>query len=311
MLWVDNAHKRTTGGLAVPTRGDLAKQLEVLRNRQRSAIGDDSDEDVFPVWVLLTLATRNERLAAEAICGGPNDGGNDAIFWDDDSRTIWIVQGKFRRVPNAHSESIQDIKSFAKLATHLYEGPTNGAAFWRTIDRNARGAGQRFREASRRARDEHYQTRLLYASLWRFSATSTMATAQKEVAQADRSSTVDFLGWDEIRHLLGNYLRDIAPAVPDLKLHVTQGSPIPDSMGSHVLRARTFTTSGRDVARLLDEGGEQVFARNIRLGLGDKVKVNAAIAETLREEPHSFWFLNNGLTLVCTSATAVDNELKV
>lgn len=75
---------------------ELRRQFDLIRKRQPALIGN-SDEDVFPVWILLALANATEQEVATAICGGPYDGDMDAIFVDE--KTVWIVQGKLRSVP--------------------------------------------------------------------------------------------------------------------------------------------------------------------------------------------------------------------
>lgn len=57
------------------------------------------------------------------------------------------------------------------------------------------------------------------------------------------------------------------------------------------------------LASLHHEHGKMLFDRNIRDFLGVS-GVNAAIAKTAGDEPHELFYLNNGLTGVCTSISA-------
>jgi hypothetical protein len=287
----------------VVDRADLKTQFELLRQRQRASIAGETDEDLFPIWTLLAMATQDERAAAEAICGGSWDRGIDAVFVDQRTHTVWIIQGKFRREPGRHFEKADDVRAFARLGTRLVEGPDQSAEpeFWRDLARNGRAAAAKFHHASEQVRKHDYGARLVFSTLWKFNE-RTASDARKIVRRAGARFTLDLLGWSEIRKLLGYYIRDIAPAVPDLTLPILEGDLRPARMGSSSLRAWTIAATGTDVAALLKEGGEQIFARNIRLGLGDKVHVNRAITDTLRHDPSTFWFLNNGLTITCDHA---------
>ncbi len=66
--------------------------------------------------------------------------------------------------------------------------------------------------------------------------------------------------------------------------------------------ALVATVSGSELARLYDTHQNRLFARNVRLFLGErKGSVNKGIVDTLedREEQGNFWAYNNGVTIVC------------
>ena len=54
-----------------------------------------------------------------------------------------------------------------------------------------------------------------------------------------------------------------------------------------------------DLARLDHAYGRALYAKNIRASLGHRTDVNIAIAETLASNPADFEFLNNGVTMLC------------
>jgi hypothetical protein len=284
-------------------RNALRKQFDLLRLRT-TELSTDSDEDLFPVWILLTLATAHEARAAEAICGGAWDRGLDAVLTDQTTGTVWVIQGKFRQTPDGGFEKADDVRAFARLAGLLAEGPDESSEpeFWRDLVKNTRGAHARFLEASNKVRTNGYKVRLIFASLWKFRGNVKSDAATLVGRSGLKDATIDLIGWSDVRRLLGYYVRDIAPAVPDLELPMPIGDPRPTNMGHSHLRAWTIATTGEDIAKLVEDGGEQVFARNIRRGLGDKVHVNRAIRTTIRQKPDMFWFLNNGLTITCDEA---------
>jgi len=68
------------------------------------------------------------------------------------------------------------------------------------------------------------------------------------------------------------------------------------------------TVSGKEIARLVNDHGDNLFEANIRKFLGTN-KVNKAISETCRSKTESqfFWFFNNGITIVCDTFNVVRN----
>jgi predicted CopG family antitoxin len=68
------------------------------------------------------------------------------------------------------------------------------------------------------------------------------------------------------------------------------------------------TVRGKEIARLVNKHGDNLFEANIRKFLGAN-KVNKSISETCGSEKDSrfFWFFNNGITIVCDSYKAAKN----
>lgn len=286
---------------------ELKRQFGLIRDRQ-SSLRAETDEDIFAIWVLLALATTNEQAAAEAICGGPFDGGIDAVFVD--ANAVWIVQSKLRREPGQRTETAASVREFARIANHLVEPQrsASSAAFWTSLKRNPRDAHGRAMRAAREACRGDKPIRFVFASTGKF-ARALEAEGTKLVRSASKRASLTLLDHRAIAQLLANYIRDVAPAVPNLTLRVVSGELRAESMGDSRLKAWTIATTAKEVAGLQNQGGEQVFARNIRFGLGDKKQVNAAIRTTLLREPERFWFLNNGLTIACDSARLEDDHV--
>lgn len=64
------------------------------------------------------------------------------------------------------------------------------------------------------------------------------------------------------------------------------------------LKAVYGQVSAVDVAKWYRDYGNQLFSRNIRHFLGVKSDVNSAIGKTISENPESFWYYNNGITII-------------
>jgi hypothetical protein len=75
--------------------------------------------DLFVAWFLKCFVTENETDAIGALVGGPRDKNLDAIFIDDASKTVFVVQGKYRQRLNGGLENRSDVTTFATLAHSL------------------------------------------------------------------------------------------------------------------------------------------------------------------------------------------------
>ncbi len=77
---------------------------------------------------------------------------------------------------------------------------------------------------------------------------------------------------------------------------------------SHGLKGIICTTTAKEIARIVNEDTKGfVFDLNIRKYLGNLGSVNKDIKETSSDEDSSylFWFLNNGITIVCDKVDPV------
>jgi len=109
-------------------------------------------------------------------------------------------------------------------------------------------------------------------------------------------------GHDELNELLRARDRRAKSIDADLKIRydVNKGSVI--NYRADELRGLVCTVSAQEIARLVnDDPSGSVFDLNLRKFLGGRGAVNKDIMETCTsaESAREFWFLNNGITIVC------------
>jgi hypothetical protein len=111
----------------------------------------------------------------------------------------------------------------------------------------------------------------------------------------------------QILHLTRDYLDGVAPPVPSLDLELEGGDGISSSGPLQRLDSRTgieswiFSMSDVALARVYEEAGMRLFARNVRGFLGS-TDINRGMEATIEREPQHFWYFNNGVTIVCDEA---------
>lgn len=147
-------------------------------------------------------------------------------------------------------------------------------------------------------------------------ASALSAEYQQEVrgilAECDNGTFAEFtfetLGADELVGLINRTERRNRSIDADVPIRYDANTPSLIRYQTQGLKGIICTASARDVANLVigDPGGA-LFDSNIRRFLGKGRSVNADILKTATEAASSylFWFLNNGVTIVCDTCDPV------
>ena len=64
------------------------------------------------------------------------------------------------------------------------------------------------------------------------------------------------------------------------------------------LKGFVFTVNLFELVKIYNKIGDDLFLRNVRLGIKEQFGVDNAIKDTLKNEPQYFWFRNNGITIL-------------
>jgi len=120
--------------------------------------------------------------------------------------------------------------------------------------------------------------------------------------------TFETLGADELVNLINRTERRNRSIDADVPIRYDANTPSLIRYQTQGLKGIICTATARDIANLVvgDPGGA-LFDSNIRRFLGKGRAVNADILKTATEAASSylFWFLNNGVTIVCDSCDPV------
>ena len=241
--------------------------------------------------VAQTVLGLEDDEALESIVEGSGDFGVDALHFEyplDGEITIALVQGKYR-------QSLDGANAF----------PENGIA--KMID----AVGALFdpgRELTlnrrRRSRVEEIRSFVADGAIPRVIAIAANNGPRwtPEAQQRIDTATQDF----------GRQVEWLHVGPEDLLARLQQQSAIRDHL--QLVGAATVETfdfrrvligrcAVRELARLVDQHGDQLFDKNIRryLGLAGN-RVNQGMASTLRTagERRNFYFYNNGITITCS-----------
>jgi len=95
---------------------DLKNEIADMRERFPRL----QDSDLFVAWFLKAYVTgEKEDVAISALVGGARDKSLDAVHVDDATKTVVLVQGKYRQRFNGALEHRSDVTAFAQLGETL------------------------------------------------------------------------------------------------------------------------------------------------------------------------------------------------
>lgn len=280
------------------TENDLKRELDDLHERFH-VLGDD---ELFVTWFLRAFVTEDECAAVDALTGEAGDKSNDAVFINDESKTVFLVQGKYHQPIGSKNESRSDVVTFAQLAPDLLDS----GAFDGLREGLASKALDRLTIARKRIKERTYRLQLYYATTGKCSK-DLRQEAAKIVRRADAEATIDIFDAKQVLVMLGDYLDGVAPPVPALDLEMESGRGVVVKEILHRYDGKThidswvFSMTGESVADLYEKAGPRLFARNVRGYLGS-TEINEGMKETLELEPGFFWYYNNGITIICDEA---------
>jgi hypothetical protein len=244
---------------------------------------------------LAALMVRNRTgwestAAAKTVIDGRDDHGIDAVASTDSVPRLWLVQAKWSDQGRA-GFSVAD-------ALKLIEG-------LRLIDqREFVRFNSRFRRFAEQInsvmRDPHIKIRLVIALM----GTQRLSS---DVEQCLRDAQAEFNGYGPILEYevccagdIWQIVReDIAEPSIDLVAKMEKWIHLTEPFEAYY-----GTVSVGEVAQWYADHGDRLFARNIRKPLG-LTQVNLNLVETLTQNAESFWYFNNGITVLCDTIEAV------
>jgi len=221
-----------------------------------------------------------------------HDGGIDAIVWrPDDIPPVAVIQSKFTQRPGHSALAPNAYREFDSVVEAFH---SKGDAFNQFIA----SVRDDIKRIYRRAFD-----RLSALNNWsREKKAFRLVTTYKRRpgARLDQIPLENCEFSQEILELYRQYRKGATPKARPLNLTVKDklcyGDP-KRRVTSYIFNAHAGEfrkyLEHNDVARLV--------ARNIRYDLGGRIK--RSIKSTYENHPHDFWYLHNGLTIVCDDFT--------
>lgn len=234
----------------------------------------------------LTIAAGiSNEDAGKAVTDGYEDNGLDVIFYDKQTKYLWLVQSKFidKEIGGVDNG---DILKFKEGVKNLIDGDFS------RFNKKVKDKQDEILEA---LEDASVKIQILFAYTGdKLSPNNTTAITDLLNEQNETDEILFFTDFN------------IAKAYKGLELGVSFAPINEDILISdwgyieHPFKSYYGQVAGSDLGELWQKYGKRLFTENIRNFLGNST-VNDEIIKTIRIEAENFIYFNNGITILCDS----------
>mgnify|MGYP002673742026 FL=1 len=259
-----------------------------------------NDGQRFVAWYLRNIHNLDTFEAKACITDGAGDKQIDAVYIDDQSSTIYIIQGKFYKGDTVDAEPLREvtsswiqIKNLAKLQEAANEKLQAKISEIAT------------------ALEDDYEVcfELITTSGLTDSAKSDLAAFQTELAESETlSANLVLVDNETLQARYDEALNRNRPYI-NYEFSIEQGKYMEMQIGA--TRAVIAAIPLKECIKIPGIKDGTLFRKNVRQSLGTGNKVNKGIARTLRNNPEEFFFLHNGITAICSSIKIVNGTMSV
>jgi hypothetical protein len=252
-----------------------------------------SPDAAFVAWFIKAFITDDEVKAVNALYGRANDKNADAIYFDHKTRIVFIIQGKYNQSINKKHEKGNDVAALANLGRAILL--EEDGLFKKLMLSASVAVRKQLTEARHLVQSRGYILHLQFITTGKVSR-SIIDEAETVIDDWDQAY-INIYNGDDILLLCQQYLDGIAPPPPAIRLPLDSEQHIErhDEVTGNI--SWILTMNGASIGKVYNDIGRRLFARNIRGFLG-KNEINKNIEKTLKNEPHLFWYYNNGITII-------------
>ncbi|WP_405394697.1 AIPR family protein [Microbispora hainanensis] len=236
-------------------------------------------------FVARRYAELTPEQAADAVIDGANDVGIDAIAFADNGLHLLLIQSKWKDKGTA-GFGIDDARAFWDGLTSIDQ---------QKFDR----FNERFKAHTEQVRTVLTDPRGRITLVVVLMGEGTLSAAVRERFHAlesefntDFDKKLDHDVWSLQR--IWEAVRDgLAEPAIHLSAHMNEWIRISEPYDAYQGRV-----SAIEIAQWHAANGDRLFSKNIRQSLG-LTAVNHELVSTLVNNPHDFWYFNNGITVLC------------
>ena len=254
----------------------------------------------FVAWYLRNIHNLDTFEAKDCITDGPGDKQIDAVYVDDQTETVYIIQGKYYRGDAVDATPLREVlSSWAQIQDlkHLQDAANDDLQAKIADISDARAEGY---EVSFELITTSNLTEGAKQDLERFQKLlSNNETLNANLVVVDEETLQ--ARYDEALNKNRPYINHEFTVNPTQCLEMTLA-------GTKVIIAAIPL---KECVRIPGIKDGILFRKNVRQSLGSSNKVNKGIARTVRNNPDEFFFLHNGITAICSSMTLHGDILSV
>ena len=266
-------------------RSELVPLLPPLIKPSKDATKNDEKNlsRAFSAFALQRLCDISANDAAAAVVDDFDDFGVDAIYYQGNSETLYLVQGKLKA---SESFSQEEANAFCQGVRKLVKQDFSG--FNDHVLKRKTEIEDAFEACS------HIKLVVAHTG----SGISNHARTSLNDLLADEDHGEERLTGPAIDYDAPRVEADLQTAQAYKAVNTTLS--LHDWAGSMHPRKTYFGLAAiNDLVALHKTYDKNLYAKNIRIFLGQTTEVNRAIRDTLASKPAEFAYLNNGVTMLC------------
>ena len=265
----------------------VGKNIDVTDVKDGNTIQDARLTRGLAAWMIVRSCGTSDVDAAQGVVDGFGDNGIDALWIDHDAHTIHLVQTKWSK-KGTGSPALGDVHKFVQGVRDLVN------AEWGKFNEKFLNHKAELEVA---LEDPDLKLVLMLA----YTGTDPLSQDAKSIIDNlladmnDPIESVSFVNYSqvEIHELLK---QSAAGRRPTIEATMYDWGSITEPY-----TAFYGQVEASEIAGWYQQHGTRLFDSNIRQFLGADTEVNDAIRETLEDKPEHFWYLNNGVTVLCDS----------
>lgn len=259
-----------------------------------------NDGQRFVAWYLRNIHNLDTYETKDCITDGAGDKQIDAIYIDNQSSTIYIIQGKFYGGDSVDAEPLREVLSSwiqIKDLAHLQDGANNKLQI-------------KISEMANALEDDYEICfELITTSTLTDAAKRDLEAFQRELAESETlSANLVVVDNETLRFKYDEALNRNRPYI-NHEFQLESGKYMELTIDG--TKAVIVALPLKDCVKIPGIKDGSLFRKNVRQSLGTSNKVNKGIAHTIKKDAGDFFFLHNGITAICSQMSIHNGILSV
>lgn len=272
----------------------IKTELDSIKKIYKANKNDEiSDEQAFEILALQFFCFKTNDLSScfynieSSITNGPNDGGIDFIFYNDEDNKVVLGQCKY-----TESMQLNDfISELNKMSSTIENfSKTNTGSYNSKLKKVLQNALDRLPDDS----VGNVEYWIFTTSKFNKKDIETKLSIENNLYSKDMVSVFDI---DEINSQIRNIIEKIQ-TVSEFKISIDKAKNYLEYNATDIEGVMVNISSNSLTKMYNKYKDDGLFDLNIRKYISNK-NVDEGIKETLDKERENFWFYNNGLTIAC------------
>ena len=259
-----------------------------------------NDGQRFVAWYLRNIHNLDTYETKDCITDGAGDKQIDAVYIDNQSSTIFIIQGKFYGGDSVDAEPLREVLSSwiqIKDLAHLQDGA------------NTKLQVKISEMATALEDDYEICFELITTSTLTDAAKVDLEAFQRELAESDTlSANLVVVDNETLKFKYDEALNRNRPYI-NYEFSLEPGKYM--ELVIDGTKAVIVALPLKDCVKIPGVKDGSLFRKNVRQSLGTSNKVNKGIAQTIKKDSGDFFFLHNGITAICSQMSIHDGILSV